>query len=168
MKVDVVHEEDARLLHRREEARHFLGERGDLLGGGALGGEPGRADFEDAARLVHLFAGETVERGEKAQRIGVERGRALGNVGARAVPRSHDAHGRERPQAGANRWPADANLGGEIAFGWEAIAGLERAALDELADVGHDLPGPAFGALAGSRPRGAAIPRSQIWLGRRW
>ena len=136
----------------------FLGERGDLLGGGALGREPGGADLEDAARLVHLVAREAVERGEETQRIGVERRRAVGNVGARAVPRSHDAHGRERPQPGANRRPADANLRGEIAFGRQAIAGLERAALDELADVGHDLSGPAFGTLAGPRRAGRQLP----------
>ena len=57
---------------------HFFGERRDLFGGGALGGEPGRADLEDAPRLVHLVAGEPVQRGEEAQRVGVERGRSSG------------------------------------------------------------------------------------------
>ena len=59
----------SRILHRREHAGDFLGQRRDLIRGRALGGQAGRADFEDAPRLVHLFAGEAVERGEKAQRL---------------------------------------------------------------------------------------------------
>ena len=42
MKVDVVDQEDARVLHRGEQARHFLGEGRDLLGGRALGGQARR------------------------------------------------------------------------------------------------------------------------------
>ena len=139
MKIDVVHEEHARLLHRREQACDFFGQRRDLLGGRALGGEPGGADFQDPARLVHLLAGEAVQRREKAQGVGVERRRTLGNVRARAVARSDDAHGRQRAQAGANRRTADADLRREIAFGGKPIAGLERAALDEVAHVGDHL-----------------------------
>ena len=98
------------------------------------------------------------ERGEKAQRVGVERGRPLGNVGARSVARSHDAHGGERPQAGANRRPADADLRRQIALGRQAIARLQRAALDEIADVRDDLPGAAFTPLSGDRPAWARLP----------
>ena len=154
MEVDVVDEEQLRVVHRREQARDFLGERRELLGRGALGREAGRADFEDAPRLVHLLAREAVQRGQKAERLGAERRRAVGNVGARAVPRLHDAHRRQRAQAGAHRRPADADLRRQVALGRQAIAGPQRAALDQCADVRTTcsvLPSLARGRLVDAR-----------------
>ena len=72
------------------------------------------------------------------------------------MARVDDAHGRERSQAGADGRPADANLDREIALRGQAIAGLERAALDEIAHVGHDLVGAVretpVGRQAATRP----------------
>ena len=158
MEIDVVHEKHARLLQRREQAGDFFRQRRDLIGGRAIGREPGGADFEDAARFVHLVAGEAVQRRKKAQGVGIERRRSLRNVGSRAVARPHDAHGRQRAQASANRGAADANLRCEVAFGRKAIAGLERAALDEVANMGNDLPSPALDARAGRLPTGVSVP----------
>ena len=152
MEIDVMDQEHARLLHRGKQARDFFGEGRDLLGGGALGGEPGRADLQDPSRLVHLFAGEPVKRREEAQRIGIERRRSLRDIRTRTVARSDDAHRGESAQPGANRRPADANLGGEIAFGRQAIAGLERAALDEVANMRDDLAGATLPPGAGRQP----------------
>ena len=151
MEVDVVNEEDLRVLHRREQARDFFGQRRDLLRRRPLGREAGGADFEDAAGLVHLVAGEAVQRREEAQGVGIERRRTIRDVGARAVPRPDDAHRRQRAQPGADRRPADADLEREIALGGQPIAGLQRAALDQLADVRHDLAGTAFAAGARCR-----------------
>jgi hypothetical protein len=61
------------------------------------------------------------------------------------VARPHDAHRGERAQACPDGRAADADLRREIAFRREAVAGSQRAALDELAYVGHDLTGPARG-----------------------
>ena len=69
---------------------------------------------------------------------------------------------------GANRRPAHANLRREIALGRKAIAGLERAALDELAHMGHDLPRAAPGAMDGAQTPAGSTPRSRIWFGGLW
>ncbi len=42
-------------------------------------------------------------------------------------------------QPGAHRRPADAEVSGKLTFGRQPIAGVQGAALDEAADVGHDL-----------------------------
>ena len=141
-------------LHRRKQARDFFGERRELLGRRALGRQTGGADFEDAPRLVHLFAREPVQRREKAERLAAERRRAFGDVGARSVARLDDAHRRERAQAGAHGRTAHADLEREVALGRQTIAGPERSALDEPAHVRDDLFGAAFrhaSALSGSR-----------------
>ena len=109
-----------------------------------LGGEAGGADFENPPRLVHLLVREVVERRQQAERLAAERRRAVGNVGAGAVPRLHAAHRGERVQTHAHRRTADADLRGEIALGRQPIARPQRLALDQAADVRHDLLGAAF------------------------
>ncbi|OLB61959.1 MAG: hypothetical protein AUI11_07465 [Acidobacteria bacterium 13_2_20CM_2_66_4] len=139
MEIDIVDEEPLRLLHHREQARDFVGHRRELFGRRALGGEAGGADLEHAARLVHVLAREAVKRREEAQRLGRERGRPVRDVGARSLPRSHDAHRGEGVESGADRRPADANLHGEVALGGQPVAGAQRAAVDEAAHVREHL-----------------------------
>ena len=100
MEVDVVHQEHARILERGEQAGDLVGQRRELIGRRAFGRETGRADLEDAARLVHLLAREAVQRRLEAERFGAERRRAVGDVGAR----SRDARSRRpSPAARAGR-----------------------------------------------------------------
>ena len=126
----------------------LLGQRREVLRGGALGREARRFHLEDAARLVHLVAGEAVERGEEAQRLRAERRRAVGNVGAGPVPRLDDAHRGQRMETGADRRPAHADLEREVAFGRQAIAGAQAAAIDQVADESDHLFGAALDAPA--------------------
>jgi hypothetical protein len=56
----------------------------------------------------------------------------------------HDAHRRQRPKTGPDRGPAYAYLRREITFGREPVAAPQRPALDQGADVRHDLLGAAF------------------------
>ena len=134
---------------RREQARDLVGERGHLIGHRALGRQAGGADLEDAPRLVHLLAGEAVQRGQEAERLGAERRRTIRNVGARAMPRTHDAHRRQRAQAGAHGRTAHADVDRQIALGRQAVAPPQLAALDQRAHVGHDLSRAVGQALFG-------------------
>ena len=61
--------------------------RGELLAGGALGGEPGGADLEHAPRLVHLVEREAVQGGEELQRPLAELRRPLDDERAGAAAR---------------------------------------------------------------------------------
>ena len=63
MEIDVVDQEQLPLGERREEAGDLVGERGEMIGRGAFGGEAGRADLEDTPRLVDIVDGDLVERG---------------------------------------------------------------------------------------------------------
>ena len=69
VEIDVVHEEDLPFGERREEARHLVGERGQVIGGRAFGGQTGRADLENPPRFVDIVHGELVQRGEEAERL---------------------------------------------------------------------------------------------------
>ena len=137
MEADVVAQERQRIVERGEEAGHLLGDRREVLAGGALGGQAGDADFEHAARLEHLVAREAVQRGEKTERLAVERRRPAADERAGAVTRLDDAHRRQRAQAGAHARPADADLLRQLALGGQTIAGLQPALVDQTPDVGH-------------------------------
>ena len=158
VKVDVVDQEHLPLAQRREQAGDLVGERRELIGRRALGRQTCGADLENAARLVHVVNGELVQRGEKAERVGAERRRSVRNVGARSAARSDDAEGGERAQPGAHRRAADAHLAGEVAFGRQAGAGAEAAAVDQLPDVRH------HGGGAVVRDETARCPRFMIGL----
>jgi len=80
------------------------------------------ADLEHPARLVDLVARQAVQCGEEPERLAAERWRAVGDVGARAVPRLHDPHGRQRPQACADGGAADAELDREIPLSGKPVA----------------------------------------------
>ena len=54
VEVDVVHEEHLPIVERGEQAGDFVGERRELIGRGALGGEAGGADLENPPRLVDV------------------------------------------------------------------------------------------------------------------
>ena len=60
MKADVVAKERVRLFERRVHAGDLLGDAGEMLAGGALGGEAGDADFEHAPRFEHFVARKSV------------------------------------------------------------------------------------------------------------
>ena len=64
------------------------------------------------------------------------------------MPRLHDAHRRQRAQAGADRRPAHADLRREIALGRQAVARPQLATLDQGAHVRHHLLGAALAARA--------------------
>jgi hypothetical protein len=55
------------------------------------------------------------------------------------VARLHHPHRGEGVQTGAHRRAADADLEGEIAFGRQAIARTEAAAIDQVADESDHL-----------------------------
>ena len=159
MEVDVVHEKHLTVGQRREQARDFVGKRGEMLRRRTLGGEARGADLENAARLEDIVAGELVERGEKTQSFDAERWRSVGDVSARAAPRADDAEGGERPQTRAHRRPADADVVGEVALRRQASAGLQAAVIDEVADVGDDRRG-AVGRVV------PLVPGRHNWIDR--
>ena len=129
------------IVERGVHLGDLFGEFGDVLVGGALGGERGDVGFEDQAGLKHLPGQEAVERAEDGERAGVERGRAAGDEGAGAVAALEHAHGGEEADAGAQAGAADLQLAGEFALGRQAVAGVELSAGDEGANVVDDLHG---------------------------
>ena len=138
----------------------LFGELGDVLVGGALGGEGCDRGLDDQARFEHLPGQEAVQRAEYGERTGVERGRSAGDEGAGAVAALEHAHGGEEADAGAQRGAADLELAGEFALGWETIAGMEGPAGDEGAHVVDDLHGELTVAVAGLVRRRLDAPRS--------
>ena len=137
----VVDEVLVRVAERGVHLGDLFGEFGDVLVGGALGGERGDGGFDDEAGLEHLPGQEAVQRAEDGERTGVERGRAGGDEGAGAVAALEHAHGGEEADAGAQGGAADLEFAGEFALGREAVAGVELAAGDEGAHVVDDLQG---------------------------
>ena len=144
VEVDVVDEKHAGIVERREEARDFVGQRGHLIGHGALGRKACRADLENSARFVHLFAREAMERRQEAQGLRHERRGPVRDVRARAVARLHDPHRRQGAKSGADGGPADPDMRRQIALGGQTVAAAQLAPLDEAAHVRHHLLGAAF------------------------
>ena len=160
VEADVVDEERLRILQRREHSGHLFRHGGQVVAGGALGGEPGRRDLEHAPGVEHVVAREAVQRGHQAEGPGRELRRSGGDEAARAVARFDDAHRGQRAQAGADGGPADLDLERQLPFRRQAVAGLELTGLDEPLDVGDD----AFGGqrlvdwrAVGTRYRGRVI-----------
>ena len=149
-KPEVVTQEGLRVVERREHPRELVRHGRELLAGRPLGGEPGRADLEHAPRLVHLVEREAVKGGEELERRLAELRRTLDDEGARAAARGDDAHRLQRPQAGAQRRPADAHPLRQLALGREAVAGAQAAGLDLAPDVLDDL-GSGGGLAVASR-----------------
>jgi hypothetical protein len=158
----IVHEEAERILHGREQARDLLRQRRQLIGRRPLGRQARGADLENPARFVHLLAGEAVQRGEEAQRLAAERRRPVGDVRPRSVARLNDAHRGERAKPGPHRRPAHADTGGKIALGRQAVARPERAALDQRADVRHDLLGAAFAGRVACGHESPCVPSRPV------
>ena len=146
-------QERLRVVERREHAGDLFRDGGDVLVVRPLGGKTRDADLERAPRLEHLVAREAVKRGEETQRLAAERRRAVGDEGAGAMPGLEDANRGERTQTGANAWPADTQLDGQLALGGQTIAGAQFAPLDQAAHMlHHDFCGDAVGGFHGSRP----------------
>ena len=141
MEADVVNEKCLRLAEVGEHAGDLLGHRREAVGQAELRRQSGGADFENLARLEDLIAREAVQRGEETERTGAEARRAAGDERAGALPRLGDAHRGERVQAGADGRAAQAQLVRQLALGGEAVAGPQRAPLDQKRDVVHDLVG---------------------------
>jgi hypothetical protein len=120
---------------------NLFGQFGDVLVGGTLGGEGGYVGFDDEARLKHLPGKEAVEGSEDREGAGVERGWARGDEGSGTVAAFEDSHGGEEADAGAKAGTADLELAGELALGWETVAGVDFSAADERANVVDDLHG---------------------------
>src|SRR5690606_8147302 len=121
----------------RVHPRDLFGDAGELVARGALGSQAGHANLEDAPRLEHLVAGESVQRRQEAQWLAAERGRAATDERARAMTRLHHAHGRQRAQPRPHAGAAHPDLLRELPLRWKASSGAEVAPLDELADVTH-------------------------------
>ncbi len=119
----------------------LFGELGDVLVGGALGGEGGDVGLEDEAGFEHLPGEEAVERSEDGEGAGVEGRRAAGDEGSGAVAALEDAHGGEEADAGTEAGAADLEFACQFALGWEAVARLYLAFSDERANVFDDLHG---------------------------
>ena len=153
MEAQVVVEERVGIVQGRVHARDLVGERGDLLGRGPLRRERGRPRLQDPADLPQPSEVEPVHRGDQAQRLADERGRSVGDEGARALARLDDPHRGEGAESGADAGAADAHLSSQLALGGEAVARPQRPALDQAAHVRDDLlrgDGVAgFGALGG-------------------
>ena len=141
MEADVVDEVLLRIGKGGVHLGDLFGELGDVLVGGALGGQRGDVGLKDKAGLEHLPGKESMERSEDGKRAGIERGWAGGDEGAGAVAAFEDAHGGEEADAGAEAGAADLELAGELALGWKAVAGVDLAAADEGANVLDDLHG---------------------------
>src|SRR5206468_12930538 len=120
---------------------HFFGEFGDVLVGGALGGEGGDGGLEDEAGFKHLPGEEAVEGTEDGEGAGVEGGGAGGDEGSGAVAAFEHTHGGEEADSGAEAGAADLELAGEFALGREAVAWFHITGGDERAYVLDDLHG---------------------------
>jgi hypothetical protein len=153
----VVHQEGLGVLERGEHLGHLLGHRREVLRRGVRGGEAGDAHLQHQARLEHLVRSEAVQRGEQAERLDPEVGRALGDERARPAARHDDAHRLERLQPRAHARPADAQLGGEVALARQPVARPHRAPLDQLPDVLDDAVARAGGVERRLAPRAHAI-----------
>jgi hypothetical protein len=112
---------------------------GNVLVGGAFGGEGGHVGFEDKSGLEHLPGKKAVEGAEDGERAGIERGRARGDEGAGTMTAFEDAHGREKADACAKAGAADLEFPGKFALGREPVAGVDLTAADEGANVLDDL-----------------------------
>src|SRR5262245_55401167 len=161
MKIDVVDEKHLPLVQRGEQAGDFVGQRRQLFRRRALGSEARRAHLQQSPRLVDIVAGDFVQRGEKAQRVGSEGGRSLRNVGAGSTPRAHDAERGQRPKAGADCGPADADLSREVTLGRQTRARSQRAVIDQPPYVGDDLR-RAVGGLLADHVHKVALPILEI------
>src|SRR5207247_954687 len=91
-------------------------------------------------------------RGDQAQRLADERGRSVGDEGARALARLDDPHRGEGAESGADAGAADAHLSSQLALGGEAVAGPQRPALDQAAHVRDDVLRGDGGLTAVRRP----------------
>ena len=141
VEADVVDEVLLRVVEGGVHLGDFFGELGEVLVGGALGGEGGEAGLEDEAGLEHLPREEAVESSEDGEGTGIEGGWAARDEGAGSVTAFEDAHGGEEADAGAEAGAGDFELAGEFALGREAVAGVDLTAADEGADVLDDLHG---------------------------
>ncbi len=148
VEADVVDEVLLRIAERGVHLGDLFGELGDVLVGGAFGGQGGDVGLDDEARLEHLPGQEAVQRAEDGERAGVERGRAGGDEGSGAVAALEHAHGGEEADAGAEGGAADLQLAGEFAFGRKPVAGVHLAGGDQAADVLDDLQGELAVAVA--------------------
>ena len=130
-------QEGLRVLEGGEHPRDLLRHGGQVVAGGALGGEARRRHLQHAPRVEHVVAREPVQRGHQAEGTGGELRRARGDEAARAVAGLDDAHRGQGAQAGADRRPAHLDLARELALGRQPVPGLELPGLDQLLDV-HD------------------------------
>ena len=130
-----------RVVKRGVHLGDLLGQLGNVLVGGALGGQGGYVGLEDQAGLEHLPGKEAVQCAKDRERAGIKRGRAAGDEGAGAMAALEDAHGGEEADAGAEAGAADLELAGEFALRRKAVAGVNLTAADEGANVLDDLHG---------------------------
>jgi hypothetical protein len=141
METDVVDEVLLWIVEGGVHLGDLFGEFGDVLVGGALGGEGGDRGLEHKAGLEHLPGKEAVEDAKDGERVGVEGGRAGGDKGSGAVAALENSHGGEEADSGAKARAADLKLAGEFALRGEAVAWSDLTGGDQGADVLDDLHG---------------------------
>ena len=122
-------------------------ELGQLAFGDEVRRESGQLGLDDAPGLEHL--GEARARGElRVQRDAIEQAAEIQRpqVGAVALARAQDSRVHEGSHRLAQHVAGDAQAGGELGFGWQALAGLDLAAeqqdleiLDGVTCLGHAL-----------------------------
>ena len=121
--------------------------------------------LDHPARLEQLVRRVLAQREDEAQvpheQVGLERG----HVGAGAVPHLGDAEHGQRTQRLAQRRPADAHRGGQVAFGRQPVAGAEVALLDQVEQARDDLLRhrlPRDGAERGWSDHPSTVPPMSI------
>ena len=95
VKVDVVNEEHLALGECGKHPGNLVGQSRELFWRRALSRQASCPDFQDAAGLVHLLAGEAMQSSEEAERFGSQRRWSIGNIGPRPVLRMDDAESGE-------------------------------------------------------------------------
>jgi hypothetical protein len=141
METDVVDEIFLGVGERGVHLGDLFGELGDVLVGGALGGQGGDGGLEDEAGLEHLPGEEAVKGSENGKGAGVESGRTAGDEGSCAVAAFEHAHGGEEADSGAEAGTADLEFACQFAFRRKAIAGFDLSGGDEGANMFDDLHG---------------------------
>ena len=72
MECNVVYEESNGIVQRSEQIGHFVCERRQLIRRRTLRSQSCGSHFKEPPGLIHLFACETVQRRQKAERLGAE------------------------------------------------------------------------------------------------
>ena len=117
----------------------LFGQLGDVLVGGALGGEGCYGGFEDETGFKHLPGKDAVESSQDREGAGVESGRTAGDEGSCAVAAFEYAHGGKKTDSRTEAGTADLELASQLALGRKAVPGFNLSGGDKGTNVLDDL-----------------------------